>query len=192
MRLYSYLNEATEQKDKEYRKIAMEIYKQTYDWLKENENNLDDILENDSIQGEEVKVFDFSSIQNDYELLFVFRDSRIKEFIFADGGELGREPQIFIPFKENIPENFRKHRKNILHELIHYIDFIEEREYSSNKEYYNTPAEFNAYYQEVIEDIKEDFEKGRLKINNFKDFIKKVKKDYFDQYFLKFLNKKIQ
>ena len=192
MRFYNYVHEATEQKDKEVRKEAQKIFKQMYDWVKKNEDKLDDILHDDVMDGNEVEILDFKDIQDEYDLLFAFGSSRVRDFTFLGDKE---EPQIFIPIMgdslEDIPKNLWKHRRDVMHEIIHFLDYQRTGSIKS-KEYYNSPAEFNAYYQETVEDIKEDFEKGRLKINNFEDFVKKVKKNYFDKDFINNLNKKYE
>lgn len=102
----------------------------------------------------------------------------------------------------------RLNKNLFIHEFIHYLD---EKRYGKNKkktktidletfeDYYNTPEEFNAYYQEGAYALRNFFKKDGFvpdeikqeKIKNFYSF-KKLALKFFDEHFVKELNKKFK
>lgn len=101
----------------------------------------------------------------------------------------------------------RLNKDLFVHEFIHYLD---KKRYGKSKkntktidlsieDYYNTPEEFNAYYQEGAYGLRNFFKKNghvpddikKEKIKDFETF-KNVALRFFDEHFIKGLNKKFK
>lgn len=100
---------------------------------------------------------------------------------------------------ENLPKLLKRYDTSFIHEFIHYLDSLrlkgKDPKYTSgelsqlkgDKAYYNTPTEFNAYYQEGAEVLMRNLK--RLS-KDFKTFVKKDVPRYFDKDFLENMNSK--
>jgi hypothetical protein len=101
--------------------------------------------------------------------------------------------------KNFILKKMKEKKRSIIHELIHYLDFLRaddkekimSKEYSlgkikASKDYYNDPRELNAYYQEVVDDIKQIYNKDLMPIySNANEFVRDVwySPNFFDKFF---------
>lgn len=182
MRFYNFLREARERYDRMQREEALLIYNELYQYIMKNKNNLERILIKKDIRSYKnpVWILKHEKINRERELewWFVF----IGDSIFNYGSSDIVLPIIKKTFKE-IPNELPKHQKSIMHEIIHYLD-----DFPAGKGYYNSPEEFNAYYQEAIEDVYKDLNRRRLTVKNITDFIKIMKTKYLDKDFVQGLN----
>lgn len=185
--------------DKYYRDKALEVYRNLESFLEDSADSLRERMEmyGDLPRGSMFRTnneggFDFLYGQyfGDTNLVFRFlpQDERVTGFGRAKDGV----PVIVLSFLQGtydltaIEIRITGEKPNIVHEVIHYLDEErgEQRGGSAKKfdsgevaDYYNTPEEFNAYYQEAA------FEVERL-IDSLPDKFKKKWLASFD----KFLN----
>lgn len=209
MRLYNYLNEK-ESRDRLFRSEANRIISNIQDYINRfDSEELDDILNRrEHSQFGTVWTLDYTNIDNTYDLLVMFTPQKSVNFSI---GTYKQIPILVLPIvykndPDTIKTNLNTSKRQIKHELIHFLD--KERkalvlnkgssELKSAKEYYNSPSEFNAFYQEAVDEVIEVLEKrGKdksfiktLGLDTVTGFVNTVKDLYIDGEFLKYLNSK--
>ena len=91
----------------------------------------------------------------------------------------------------------RLDRTNFIHEFIHYLDDKKSKsvsglKFKNIKDYYNSPHEYNAYYQQDVDILKKvikNHPEEKNKINNFHEF-KEYALKFFDKQWYKLMNDK--
>lgn len=200
------LNEATVENDKYYYDIADEFYDKMI--IELNNNNF--IIQNDGNI-----LFRASEISLNYsDLLIVFTnyDTTKTKPTFGDntfkgGYSFGTYKHYKVIVINNL-KNDKIPSKGILkdsfiHEFIHYLDFKRSKGYTPNfnekttiSDYYNSPTEYNAYYQEaanyIVNLFKDDniLSKFKEKYTNFETFYKWMVENVFEKDYIKNLNDK--
>lgn len=198
----NFLTEANVERDYEFYKIADEFYEKM---IKELE------IGNYIIQPKGI-IFKASEVNPQYHNLFIlFVDKSSKSTLapFLDshssaGYAFGKSKQHRVIVINNLDENKQPERgirkDGFIHEFIHFLDFKRSR-YTpkitkdfSEKEYYNLPTEYNAYYQEAASMIVKWFQDDSLmerfkeKFKTFDSFYKWMIDSVFDKDFIKNLN----
>lgn len=201
-----YLNEATVENDKYYYDIADEFYDKMI--IELNNNNF--INQNDGNI-----LFKASEINLNFsDLLILFTNYDTTKTKPAFGNNTFKGGYVFGTYKHykviviNNLKNDKIPSKGILknsfiHEFIHYLDFKRSKGYKPNfndkttiSDYYNSPTEYNAYYQEaanyIVNIFKDDniLSKFKEKFNNFETFYKWMVENVFDKDYIKNLNDK--
>lgn len=182
-RFYNYIKEASEIADRLQRERGLIIYNELYQFIMRNKNNLEKVLKKRDMRPYKnpVWILNHSKINKNekFDWIFVFN----VDDIFNYENEEMVLPIIKTTYKE-IPKELPKYQREIMHELIHYLD-----DTPTGKGYYNSPEEFNAYYQESIEYVYKDLNRKKISnIKNINDFIKMMKSKYLDRDFIKGLN----
>ena len=158
-------------------------------------------------------LFHGSSISNTYKnLLIIFTNRNTKSTLapFSKGNDAGYAFGSYKGYKviiiNNLQDNKNPHigirKDGFIHEFIHYLDY--QRSGYTNKiskeltenDYYNSPREFNAYYQEgasyIVKILKDDdiLPRFQEKYTNFPLFLKWMLENVFDKEFIKALTDK--
>ncbi len=200
------LNEATVQNDKYYYDIAEEFYEKMI--IELNNNNF--INQNDGNI-----LFKASEINLDYrDLLIIFTSYNTEKTKPPFGNDTLKSYYSFGSYKEykvivisnlkydKIPSKGIS-KESFIHEFIHYLDFKRSKGFKPNfddkttiSDYYNSPTEYNAYYQEAatyIVNLFKDMDilnKFKEKYETFDKFLKWMLENVFDKDFIKNLNDK--
>lgn len=200
------LNEATAARDKEFYDIADEFYEKMIVELN-NGNYIE--------QDEKLIIFKASEINLNYKDLLIFfvkADSTYTNTPFGNKstkgnygfGTLKRNKVIIIPNLRNDmnPSNGIL-KDGFIHEFIHYLDFIRSKgnfpnftEKSTMSDYYNSPSEYNAYYQEaanyLVNLLKDDKVLSIIRKNHstFNSFYSWMLNNVFSKRFVANLNDK--
>jgi hypothetical protein len=194
---------ASFQNDLYYYNIADDFYEKMISKLK-NDNY---ILQNDGNI-----LFHGNKINSEYsDLLIIFINKNYdfskqsgKSNFFTTGYFLGSYKNYKTIGINNL-DNDKIPYKNIekqsfIHEFIHYLDYKRNNyippklTFKTKKEYYNTPEEFNAYYQEAVTwvgKILEDeimLKSFKEKFKNYNDFYNWIINNVLDKDFVKNLN----
>lgn len=199
------LNEATVEQDELFYNIADEFFEKMISELKDNnyiKQNDDNIL------------FKASEINTNYhDLLIIFTDYNTEKTkptfgnnTFKGGYSFGTWKQYKVIVINNLRPDMKEPYKAInkdgfIHEFIHYLDFKRSKGFSpkfnektSVSDYYNSPTEYNAYYQEIASFIsnllkdKKSLDIFKEKYKNFDVFYKWMSDNVFDKDFVKNLN----
>ena len=201
-----YLNEATVENDKYYYDIADEFYEKMINQL-HNNNFINQNDGNILFKGSEINL-------NYSDLLIIFTnyDTTKTKPTFANntfkgGYSFGTYKQYKVIVINNlkndkIPSNGIL-KDSFIHEFIHYLDFKRSKGFKPNfndkttiSDYYNSPTEYNAYYQEganyIVNLFKDEniLKKFRDKYDNFELFHKWMIENVFDKDYIKNLNDK--
>jgi hypothetical protein len=198
------INEATVENDKYYYDIADEFYDKMI--IELNNNNFINQTDGNIL-------FRASEINTNYsDLLIIFTDYNTTKTkptfgnnTFKGGYSFGTHKQYKVIVINNLRED-KIPSKGILkdsfiHEFIHYLDFKRSKGYKPNftnktsiTDYYNSPTEYNAYYQEVATYIVNLFkdenllQKFKEKYTTFNMFYTWMINNVFDKDFIKNLN----
>jgi len=147
------------------------------------------------------------------DLMIMFCPVRSDEFGYATfKGSIKVDLPILLPdgSLDYIDKSLKGHKTDFIHEFIHYLDekrYKGDRKLTSfqalqskgEKGYYNTPEEFNAYYQEGADKIwltvkkmkgKSDKEKEKIFPKDYNKFLTKGTLKFFRDEFLYFMDKK--
>ena len=114
-----------------------------------------------------VKILNYNILDSSYNLWFLFTDQDTINFAYSynKGNSVLTIPIIYKNRLESIKANFKARKREIIHELIHFLDERRKNVLTSSSkrkdihDYINSPEEFNAFYQEAIEDIYDYFRK---------------------------------
>jgi len=208
--------------DRYFRDKANEIYKNIKDWLdrdieriaiEDREYGSSELRKND-YGGYTLKYDEMFDPEIELNILFLPEKTMSTSTHKVHGG-FGHDKRtgksvIMLPIllgKYDLTYlNTRFSERIFIHEVIHYLDSLRMTTAPSGKskevpsvmaDYYNSPVEFNAYYQEGISKLDGYLanELIRVRIYNnldmtFEEFYEKVKKSIFDFEFIDSLNQR--
>lgn len=178
------INNANEKADIEFRKEAVRVHKKLVDYLKKNKNN-NNFSTASGYKGYVINVKDFlpsSMLNNSYDLYIILGYGSFNPGL-GKASVNGRISDIMLL---NVLKNEYDltdidsrinsgYRKTFIHEFIHYLDNMRRKDKgfhktnpreSGLKDYYNSPEEFNAYYQETADDVYNFFSRLHKKVSN--------------------------
>jgi hypothetical protein len=200
-----YIKENSES-DSNQRKEALKIFNDIYEYLNryfnESSNLIDisEILIKNKIGGYSLPYAEVNSYNKEYEkLAFQFNPQGSSHFGI---GSLNGFKVIVLPIlideynPKYLNTRFSGKKFEIIHEIIHFLDTLrfknnikvtsaKKYDQGDKRGYYNTPEEFNAYYQELTSQIEsimshEFTRNSYLKdFNTFFDFIKIISGEDF-------------
>lgn len=183
--------------DKNFRLEANNIFNLMIDYI----NNIRDDIFSHKMKKNEI-ILDMSFLNKNYNDLSIIiapgslsgKLTRMAEFYILELGILNPKKDNKDMTKEEII-NLLKNLKNIfIHEIIHYLDFKRQKNKktfsnidSTLKDYFNSPEEYNAYFQELIDSLEDsirNFRKTNPKfVNNLKRFgFDKFKNWFFEKW----------
>jgi len=202
--------EAKESRDKKFRKEATDFYSKLQRYIS-FERNVEELVQNmtGNYGG---YVLDAGKIDSRYKKLLIFLiPSKIGSKGVAGGYGKNKKKQdvILLPVLKGpfdvtyLNTRMGGSKKVFVHEFIHYLDDRRTKTEKgvgvaskhkgktiSDKEYYNNPKEFNAFYQEGSNEIEEFFTSPRISLwaktqimgKNFDQFMKNTGKFFADGY----------
>lgn len=204
--IYEYLDEATVERDKYFYDIANNFYERMI--IELNDKNY--IVQNDGNI-----LFKASEINLNYKdllILFTNVDKMKSKPTFGDnsfqaGYSFGTSHQYKVIVITNLKEDMNPskgiRKDGFIHEFIHYLDFKRSNGYKPNYnekttigDYFNSPREYNAYYQEAANYVVNLFNdenhlnKFREKFTTFNSFYDWMLNNVLDNEYVKHLNEK--
>lgn len=218
MKFKEFLTER-ESKDRLFRAEANRIIDNLIQYTKKHRFTENDLVYI-KIMGKRIHAIkiQYKKIEKEYDDLVFYLIDQNYDINFSIGGSKNKKNKyIILPILnpdnlDNIPMNIKTFDKFVLHELIHYLDirrykkkninhsaqYAESGQYS---DYYNHPSEFNAFYQEWIDEFitflkyfktkaKNKNFSGLLDIKNAKDFADHVINNRISSEFVENLNNK--
>ena len=203
--IIEYINEATVQTDKYY-DIADEFYEKMINEL--NENNFINQKDGNIL----FKASEINLNYSDLLIIFTNYDTTKTKPTFGDntfkgGYSFGTYKHYKVIVINNLKADKIPSRgifkSSFIHEFIHYLDFKRSNGYKPNfndkttiSDYYNSPTEYNAYYQEAATYIANLFKdqsilaKFKEKYKDFESFYKWMVENVLDKDYIKNLNVK--
>jgi len=203
--MIEYIREATVDRDMRFYSIAENFYEKMMDELGAG---------NYRNQSDDSVLFDAKLVGSEYsDLLILLIDSVSEKTKPKFGGNsvksgyaLGtyKQKQRFIVINnlvEGKPVTYNINKDYFIHEFIHYLDWKRSGGHKPSfsdkttlEEYFNSPTEYNAYYQEaanfVVKMLMDDkiLDKFKERYKNYKDFYEWMTAQVFDKNFIKYLN----
>jgi hypothetical protein len=202
---YNDLNEATATADKAFYDIADDFYEKMIVEL--NNANYTHLKDNSIL-------FEASNIDSAYDDLwisFINYNSNSNQMPFGNNtlkggyafGTTGRHKVIVIPNLKEDRDPTWISKDSFIHEFIHYLDYVRSKgkfkDFNQNttvSDYYNSPSEYNAYYQEaanyLVNLLKDDAVLAKIKEKHptFNTFYKWMLDNVFSKRFIANLNDK--
>jgi hypothetical protein len=167
--------------------------KKTYRTIVENLQNIIFVLtdENDTEDGIHLNgvKFNLNQLINEYDLniLFVeYKNVKPNNFYNDDKNIMVFFilTDIGIDYDELVRKRFKTwiSETEFIHEFTHFLDNSRRgntynfKNQETDKEYFNSPEEYNAYYQEMLNNIGKITKKEGVKNISFEEFLLKIKK----------------